>query len=145
MLQLRSDSRELLTQVSGALHKLRYDVQIGGTRSSGATGWENPRSAPACSSERRWHMGHDPFSAHSFDPETLRVLYTAFDAAWKSVEQHTAAADRTRVRDAIAAAVVALAQSGQCAPSVVETYAMAQALAAADLSERASYSLPVRH
>ena len=88
-------------------------------------------------------MGHDPFSARSFDPETLRVLYAAFDAAWKSVEQRAAAADRTRIRDAIALAVVALAQSGQCAPS--EAYAMDQALAAAGLSERASYRLPLLH
>ena len=90
-------------------------------------------------------MGHDPFSAHSFDPETLRVLYAAFDAAWKSVEQRAAAADRTRIRDAIALAVVALAQSGQCAPSILEAYAMDQALAAAGLSERASYRLPLLH
>jgi hypothetical protein len=90
-------------------------------------------------------MTHNPFSAPTFDPETLRVLYTAFDAAWKRVEQHTAAEDRTRVRGAIALALIALAQSGQCAPSVLEVYATEQALAAAGLSMRASYSLPLLH
>lgn len=90
-------------------------------------------------------MPHNHFSAHSFDPETLRVLYRAFDVAWKSVEQQTSAADRASVRDAIAGAVVALAQSGQLAPTVLEVYATEQALAAAGLSARPSYSLPLLH
>ena len=87
-------------------------------------------------------MAHDPLSAHTFDPETLSA---AFDAVWKRVEQHIAVADHTRVRGAIAVAVIALAQSGQCTPSVIEAYATQQALAAAGLSARASYGLPVLH
>ena len=90
-------------------------------------------------------MAHDPFSVHTFDPVTLRVLSAAFDAAWNHVEQHTAAVDRTRVRGAIALAVIALAQSGQCSASVLEAYAMEHALAAAGLSERASCRLPLLH
>ena len=90
-------------------------------------------------------MAHDPFSVYTFDPVMLRVLSTAFDAAWNHVEQHTTADDRTRVRGAIALAVIALAQSGQCTPSVIEAYATQQALAAAGLSERASYRLPLLH
>jgi alkylation response protein AidB-like acyl-CoA dehydrogenase len=61
-------------------------------------------------------MAHDPFSAHTFDPEVLRLLYAAFDAAWKVVEERTPAFDHARVRDAIASAVVALAQARQFAP-----------------------------
>ena len=90
-------------------------------------------------------MAHDPVSVHTFDPVTLRVLSAAFDAAWNHVEQRTAADDRTRVRGAIALAVIALAQSGQCLPSILEAYATQQALVAAGLSVRASYSLPVLH
>ena len=91
-------------------------------------------------------MPHNHFSAHSFDPATLEVLYRAFDAAWKAVAPQTPAADHARVRDAIAGAVVALAQSGQLAPGVLEVYAREQALAAADLSaSRPSYSLPLLH
>ena len=91
-------------------------------------------------------MSHDPFSATSFDPETLQVLYRAFDAAWRVVSQQTPVADHARVRDAIAQAVVALAQSGQLAPNVIEVYAREQALAAAGLSAgRPSYSLPLLH
>ena len=90
-------------------------------------------------------MAHDPFSAHAFDPVTLRVLSAAFDAAWNHVEQRTTVDDRTRVRGAIAVGVIALAQSGQCTPTVLEAYATQQALVAAGLSARASYSLPVLH
>ena len=63
----------------------------------------------------------------------------------RRVEQHTHAADHARVRDAIASAVVALAQAGQFAPSVLEAYATEQALAAAGLSGRSSYSFPLLH
>jgi hypothetical protein len=90
-------------------------------------------------------MPPDRFSAHSFDPVTLGVLYRAFEAAWKAVAQQTPAADYERVRDAIALAVVALAQSGQLAPTVLEVYAKEQALAAAGLSGRGSYDLPLLH
>ena len=80
------------------------------------------------------------------DPETLGLLYRAFDAAWKAVAPQTPAADHERVRDAIAQAVVALAQSGQLAPNVLEVYAKEQALAAAGLSAGGpSYSLPLLH
>jgi hypothetical protein len=90
-------------------------------------------------------MACNSFSAHSFDPEALRVLYTVFDAAWKSVEERTSAADRQRVRDAIAEAVVALALFGERNPGVLEAYATDQALAAAGLSSRRLYSFPVLH
>lgn len=90
-------------------------------------------------------MSHDQFSAHSFDPETISVLYRAFDAAWKAVAEQTPVADHARVRDAIAQAIVALAQSGQLAPNALEVYAKEQALAAAGLSGRGSYDLPLLH
>ena len=73
------------------------------------------------------------------------MCYRAFDVAWKSVEPRTPTADHARVRDAIAEAVVALAQSGQLAPNVLEVDAGEQALAAAGLSARSLYSLPLLH
>ena len=75
-------------------------------------------------------MTQDPFSATVFDPQTLRVLYAAFDAAWKNVERHTDASTRRRVRDAIAGAIVDLAKSGQRTPHTLEAYATDRAYAA---------------
>jgi hypothetical protein len=75
-------------------------------------------------------MTQDPFSATVFDPQTLRVLYAAFDAAWKNVERHTDASTCRRVRDAIAGAIVDLAKSGQRTPHTLEAYATDRAYAA---------------
>ena len=91
-------------------------------------------------------MTQDPFSATVFDPQTLRVLYAAFDAAWKNVERHTDASNRKRVRDAIAAAIVDLAKSGQRSAHTLEAYATDRAYAALALSAQTSqdqHHLPI--
>jgi hypothetical protein len=75
-------------------------------------------------------MTQDPFSAHTFDPETLRVLFGVFDAVWKRIEGRTDASNRERVRDAIAVAIVDLAKVGQLDPRLLEAYATDRAYAA---------------
>jgi hypothetical protein len=81
-------------------------------------------------------MAQDPFSAHSFDPATLRILYAAYDAAWKSVEQHTEAANREQVREVIALAILDLANVGQRNPLVLEAYGEDRAHSAFGVSGR---------
>jgi hypothetical protein len=53
------------------------------------------------------------FIKQSFEPETLRLLYAAFDRAWKLVEADIDVGDRNAVRDTIALALIGLAQSGE--------------------------------
>lgn len=72
-------------------------------------------------------MAHDQFSAHSFDPTTLSILYAAFDSAWKKVELSTDARNKEAVRNAVALAIVDRAKTGQRDPVRLATYAIARA------------------
>ena len=73
-------------------------------------------------------MGRDHnFSKHSFDPENLRVLYAAFDRAWKVVEADTVVGNRNAARDTMALALIGLAQSGETDIQRLTAYAVAQA------------------
>lgn len=72
-------------------------------------------------------MGHRHFRKHSFDPATLHVLYAAFDSAWKVVEADTDATNRDAVRDAIALALIGLAQVGETDVERLTAYALARA------------------
>jgi hypothetical protein len=62
----------------------------------------------------------------SFDPETLRVLYAAFDRAWKLVEAETEVGNRNAVRDTIASALIGLAQFGETDIERLAAYAVAR-------------------
>lgn len=66
---------------------------------------------------------HDPFAAHSFDPETLRLLSVAFSASWHNVERHVTDTNRQLVRNAIAEALVDLANAGSRSERSLEAYA----------------------
>ncbi len=72
-------------------------------------------------------MAQDKFSAHSFNPELLRQLYAAFQAAWRPIQPHTDAGTREHVRDAIAVAVVEMAKSGEGDLHQIGAYARMQA------------------
>jgi hypothetical protein len=74
-------------------------------------------------------MGHDknPFSAHAFDPNRLKVLYKAYDAAWKVVQPMTNEANCDRVRDVIAVALLDMAKAGQQDAGRLEAYAIDRA------------------
>ena len=67
-----------------------------------------------------------PFSAHTFDPATIRVLYGAYDSVWKRVEGRTDGATRDCVRDIIAHAIIVLARTGQHDRRLLEAYAEGQ-------------------
>jgi hypothetical protein len=73
-------------------------------------------------------LGHDHnFSKHSFDPENLRVLYAAFDRAWKVVEAETVLGNRNTVRETMALALIGLAQFGVTDVERLTAHAVAQA------------------
>jgi hypothetical protein len=72
-------------------------------------------------------LGHNHnFSKHSFDPATLRVLYAAFDRAWKVVEAETVVSNRNAARETMALALIGLAHFGETDVERLTAYAVAR-------------------
>ena len=70
-------------------------------------------------------MGHTTPSAHSFDPETLSVLYAAFDQAWAEIDHHfrgTLEMEAARLR--LANAILAVAEQGSQNSEDLKTLAL---------------------
>jgi hypothetical protein len=76
--------------------------------------------------ERRRPVASYRFSAQTFDPEALRALYAAFDAAWKVVEGETDASERNAVRETIALTILTLAKGGETDVGRLTAWAVAR-------------------
>jgi uncharacterized protein (DUF1800 family) len=72
-------------------------------------------------------LGHNHnFSKHSFDPATLRVLYAAFDRAWKVVEAETVVSNRNAARETMALALIGLGHFGETDVERLTAHAVAR-------------------
>jgi hypothetical protein len=71
-------------------------------------------------------MRRAQFSLPSFDPDTLRALYAAFDNAWQGVKADTDASNRDAVRDRIALAIIGQARAGETNVARLTALAIAQ-------------------
>ena len=60
---------------------------------------------------------------HSFDPQTLSILYAVFDHAIAELDAGINAVNRYRVHTAVAKAIILLAGSGQLDPIQLKLYA----------------------
>jgi hypothetical protein len=72
-------------------------------------------------------MARDPFSAHAFDSATLALLSAAFRSSWRNLESHITHSNREHVRNAIAEALVDLANAGANSERTLVAYATKQA------------------
>lgn len=76
------------------------------------------------------------FESHSFSPEMLRNLRSAFDSVWAEVEQHATVSKRDAVREAIALALIDLAKGGRCDPEALHRYGRDRAFVALQALDR---------
>jgi hypothetical protein len=63
---------------------------------------------------------------HSFDPQTLSLLYAVFDYTVAELDNRITDSNRQRVHEAIAKAIIDLATAGQLDPTQLKRYALAQ-------------------
>jgi hypothetical protein len=75
-------------------------------------------------------MPRSGLGLHSFDPQTLSILYAAFDDVVAALDADITDANRHRVHTAIAKAIIDLGKTGQLDPAQLKRYAMAQARSA---------------
>lgn len=71
-------------------------------------------------------MSRDELGLHSFDPQTLSLLYAVFDHAVAELDGEITNRNRHRIHTAIAKAVILLATAGQLDPTQLKLYAMSR-------------------
>jgi hypothetical protein len=71
-------------------------------------------------------MPRSGLGLHSFDPQTLSVLYAVFDHTVAELDADITDVNRHRIHTAIAMAIIDLAKSGQLDPAQLKRYAIAQ-------------------
>lgn len=71
-------------------------------------------------------MPRDNIALHSFDPQTLSVLYRAFDEAIAALGSEITDRNRYRVHERVAKSIIDLARVGQLDPQQLHRYATAQ-------------------
>ena len=81
-------------------------------------------------------------SLGSFDPDTLAVLYQAFDDVWLQLEETTRPDLREATRNAIATALIDAAMSGERDPERLWCHAMRRGRAVCTLDWMAEQDLP---
>ena len=69
-------------------------------------------------------MSRDLPTLGSFDPDTLRVLYKAFDDVWLELGPKTAPAIREATRNAVASALMQAAVAGERDPERLWCHAL---------------------